>query len=157
MGGINMEYLINNQIKDAYEDIIKITSILKSESSFDPPATLDILDEWEKKNSIVLPEMYKSWLLLTSYARILEGIFEIHMPIIANYNRNWIDIAHIGCAEHLVFSKDDGSIFSVDDEYTNYEDFDDFLVHMIGYLENEAQNEYGEEWIAIYDEKFPDN
>ena len=55
-----MGFFINNQIKDSYEDIIKITSILKSESSFDPPATLDILDEWEKKNSIVLPETYKS-------------------------------------------------------------------------------------------------
>ena len=79
------------------------------------------------------------------------------MPIIANYNRNWVDIAHIGGAKHLYFSKDDGSIFSVDDEYTNYEDFDDFLVHMIVYLEDEAQNEYGDKWIAIYDEKFPDN
>mgnify|MGYP000726066676 FL=1 len=108
-----MGFFINNQIKDSYEDIIKITSILKSESSFYPPATLDILDEWEKKNSIVLPEMYKSWLLLTSFARILEGQFEIYMPIIHNYNRSWVDIATIGSDEHLYFSKDDGSIFSI--------------------------------------------
>ena len=152
-----MGFFINNQIKDSYEDIIKITSILKSESSFDPPATLDILDEWEKKNSIVLPEMYKSWLLLTSFARILEGQFKIYMPIIHNYNRSWVDIATIGSDEHLYFSKDDGSIFSVGDEYTNYEDFDDFLSHMYIWLENEAQYEYGDEWIVIYDEKFPDN
>lgn len=152
-----MEYLADRQIRESFEDIRNITSILKRGSQFDPPAAAEVLETWEREHSLRLPEMYKSWLLLTSYARIIEGEFEIFMPEIAASDRDLVRIGTIGGCGHLYFSRTNGAICSLGDEYTAYENFDAFLSYLYLMLEYEAQDEYGDAWTAIYDERFPDD
>ena len=50
-------------IKDEFEDLKNISSILKQKSEFDTPYSFEKIEEWEKANSVKIPEMYKSWLL----------------------------------------------------------------------------------------------
>ena len=42
----------------------------------------------------------------------------------------------------------------IGDDEEEYEDFLDFLTYVHVTLEDEAEEEYGEEWLEIYDEKF---
>ena len=72
-----MGFVINNEIKDAFDDIRNIASILSRSSVFEQGVSIEELVDWEKDNAISMPDMYKSWLLLTSYARIMDGRIEL--------------------------------------------------------------------------------
>lgn len=150
-----MGFVINNEIKDAFDDIRNIASILSRTSVFDQGVSIEELVDWEKNNLISMPDMYKSWLSLTSYSRIIEGEFEIFMPKNSDEDSEGILIGIIGGGlRYLYFSKKDCSVYTIGDERIEYEDFNDFLSYVYIMLEDEAQDEYGEEWIEIFDEKF---
>lgn len=150
-----MGFVINNEIKDAFDDIRNIASILSRTSVFDQGVSIEELVDWEKNNLISMPDMYKSWLSLTSYSRIIEGEFEIFMPKNSDEDSEGILIGIIGGGlRYLYFSKKDCSVYTIGDERIEYEDFNDFLSYVYIMLEDEAQDEYGEEWIEIFNEKF---
>lgn len=150
-----MGFVINNEIKDAFDDIRNIASILSRASVFDQGVSIEELVDWEKNNLISMPDMYKSWLSLTSYSRIIEGEFEIFMPKNSDEDSEGILIGIIGGGlRYLYFSKKDCSVYTIGDERIEYEDFNDFLSYVYIMLEDEAQDEYGEEWIEIFNEKF---
>ena len=150
-----MGFVINNEIKDAFDDIRNIASILSRTSVFDQGVSIEELVDWEKNNLISMPDMYKSWLSLTSYSRIIEGEFEIFMPKNSDEDSEGILIGIIGGGlRYLYFSKNDCSVYTIGDERIEYEDFNDFLSYVYIMLEDEAQDEYGEEWIEIFNEKF---
>lgn len=150
-----MGFVINNEIKDAFDDIRNITSILSRTSVFDQGVSIEELVDWEKNNLISMPDMYKSWLSLTSYSRIIEGEFEIFMPKNSDEDSEGILIGIIGGGlRYLYFSKKDCSVYTIGDERIEYEDFNDFLSYVYIMLEDEAQDEYGEDWIEIFNEKF---
>ena len=71
-----MENIIQ-EVKDGFEDINKLSSILNYDYSFDPPASYEEISDWEKDYNVRIPDMYKSWLMLTKYARIMGGEFEL--------------------------------------------------------------------------------
>lgn len=153
-----MAFMINNEIKDAFDDIRDIASILRRTSEFEQGASIEELVNWEKSNAISMPDMYKSWLSLTSYSRIIEGEFEIFMPRHFGENSDGILIGIIGGGlRYLYFSKKDCSVYTIGDERIEYENFNDFLSYVYIMLENEAQDEYGDEWENIYDEKSGDD
>lgn len=150
-----MDNNIIQRVIDDFEDINKISSILNFDSVFDPPASSEEISNWEKDNSIKIPDMYKSWLMLTKYARIMGGEFELFFPEISKWHKDAVVIGRIGgSGEELLFSSKTGYIYSIDDEKKEYEDFVDFLAYVYIRLEDEAENEFGESWTDIYDEKF---
>ena len=151
-----MENIIQ-EVKDGFEDINKLSSILNCDYSFDPPASYEEISDWEKDNNVRIPDMYKSWLMLTKYARIMGGEFELYFPEMSKYHKGAVAIGSIGgSGEELLFSSKTGDIYSIDDEgeKEEYEDFVDLLAHVYIALENEAENEFGDSWTDIYDEKF---
>ena len=152
-----MENIIQ-RIKDDFDDINKISSILKCDYGFDPPASSEEISNWEKDNNIRIPEMYKSWLMLTKFARIMGGVIELFFPKISTYDKEDVYIGSLGCgSDALYFSKNTGAFYSIGDDIEEYEDFSDFLAHVYIRLEAEAEDEYGEEWLKIYDERFPES
>lgn len=144
-----------NAMKESFEDIQKMCHLLSENrtSEFAPPATEKQISEWEKKNGIIIPELYKEWLLLTSYAYIYGGYYELFFPEVYDDDDDYVFIGDIiGDGECLYFSKTDGTIYSdFEGEITEYKDFDDFLVHLEITLEVVAEQELGENWTEIYD------
>ena len=117
-----MENIIQ-EVKDGFEDINKLSSILNYDYSFDPPASYEEISDWEKDYNVRIPDMYKSWLMLTKYARIMGGEFELFFPEISKHYENAVLIGSIGCSKELLFSSDTGEIYSIEDEIDEYEDF----------------------------------
>ena len=146
-----MENIIQ-EVKDGFEDINKLSSILNCDYSFDPSASYEEISDWEKDNNVRIPDMYKSWLMLTKYARIMGGEFELFFPEISKHYENAVLIGNIGCSKELLFSSDTGGIYSIEDEIDEYEDFLDFLTYVQITMEDEA-----EEWLSLYDERFPES
>ena len=151
-----MENIIQ-EVKNGFEDINKLSSILHYDYSFDPPASYEEISDWEKDYNVRIPDMYKSWLMLTKYARIMGGEFELFFPEISKHYENAVLIGSIGCSKELLFSSDTGEIYSIEDEIDEYEDFHDFLTYVQITMEDEAEEEYGEEWLSLYDERFPES
>ena len=82
-----MVFIVNQDVKNEFEDLKKLSSMLKSKSEFDVPYPFEKVEEWEKSNRVKIPDMYKSWLLLTSYARIMDGRIELFFPEIGNSDK----------------------------------------------------------------------
>ena len=68
------------EVKAEFEDLKKLSSMLNQKSEFDTPYSFGKIEEWEKINGVKIPDMYKSWLLLTSFARIMDGRIELFFP-----------------------------------------------------------------------------
>lgn len=149
-----MRFVINNEIKDAFDDIRNIASILSRTSVFEQGVSIEKLVDWEKDNDISMPDMYKSWLLLTSYARIMDGRIELFFPEISNSDKEDVYIGSIGYGtDDLYFSKNTGAFYTIGDDKEEYEDFLDFLTYVQVTMEDEAEEEYGEDWSDELDEK----
>lgn len=83
---------MKNPLYDIYEEI-KACMIRSEELNIDTyeirePATVDMIDEWEKKNKVKLPEGYRNLLLLTNglnakwcgAIRSINGIKKLEIP-----------------------------------------------------------------------------
>lgn len=146
---------IIQEVKDEFEDLKNISSMLEKKTEFDAPCPSEKIEEWEKTNGVKIPEMYKSWLLLTSYARIMDGGIELFFPEISTSDNENVYIGSLGYgSDSLYFSQKTGAFYAIGDDREEYEDFLDFLTYVHVTLEDEAEEEYGEEWLEIYDEKF---
>lgn len=150
-----MEFKINDTISDYFEEIKNLSSFVSKSSEFSEPCSIEKLLSWENKNKIKIPDMYKSWLLLNESSFILGGYFELYLPeIIHKESDNVLIGSIVGDGEHLFFSKLSGEIFSMfEGEKQSYQGFDEFLSNILGKLEEEAENEYGENWLDIYNEQ----
>ena len=57
--------------------------------------------------------------------------------------------------EELLISRESGRFFSFfDGETEEYEDFDDLLTCLSGFMEHSAEEYLGADWSDIYDERF---
>lgn len=155
-----MKYEIDDTIKEQFE-YYKNMCVLLSEfkdSDFGPPAEIEKIEQWEKDNNVELPHQYKSWLLLTEYARIIGGYTEFRWPQLGSFDADNDVIvigAVIGDGEELLISRESGKFFSFFDGKTEeYEDFDDLLTCLSGFMEHSAEEYLGADWGDIYDERF---
>ena len=105
-----------------------------------------------------MPHQYKSWLLLTEYARIIGGYTEFRWPQLGSFDADNDVIvigAVVGDGEELLISRESGKFFSFFDGGTEeYEDFDDLLTCLSGFMEHSAEEYLGADWGDIYDERF---
>ena len=93
--------------------------------------------------------------MLTSYARIMDGRIELFFPEISTPDKEDVYIGSLGYgSDSLYFSQKTRAFYVIGDDREEYEDFLDFLTYVHVTLEDEAEEEYGEEWLEIYDEKF---
>ena len=150
--------IISEQFK-YYQNMCSLLAEFK-DSTFDPPATLEKINEWEKENDTVLPHQYKSWLMLTAESSILDQFIDFSWPEIGTLkeeNDIIIIASLIGDGETAFISRSDGKIMSIfEGEITEYDDFDNFLTIKSLYIESMAEEFIGEDWGDIYDETFED-
>lgn len=146
---------MDSEIKESFEDIQKMCRLLAGNrtSEFAPPATEKQISDWEKTNNITIPPSYKDWLLCTGHAYIYGSYCELFFPEVYN-NGDFILIGDIiGDGECLYFTKNDTTIYrDFEGEITEYESFDEFLVHLEIDLEDFAEDELGENWTDLYDQ-----
>ena len=85
----------------------------------------------------------------------MDGGIELFFPEISTPDKEDVYIGSLGYgSDSLYFSKITGAFYAIGDDREEYEDFLDFLTYVHVTLEDEAEEEYGEEWLEIYDEKF---
>lgn len=155
-----MKFEIDNIIKEQFDYYKNMCSLLSefTDSEFDAPAEIDKIEQWEKENNVNLPHQYKSWLLLTEYAAIMGGYIEFIWPQIGSFEGDDDVIiigSVIGDGEELLISRESGEIFSFfDGETETYDDFDDLLTCLSGFMEDSAKKYLGADWGDIYDERF---
>ena len=131
------EFTIDPAILDYFQTIKNFCELISEEydSEFDEPMTMEQIQAWEKENDFVLPEQMKSWYLLTSSAYIFASI--------------------IGDGEEAMILRETGEMFSdFDGMRDDFEDFTYFLDKVLIDLEEKAEECLGEDWEAIYDERF---
>ena len=155
-----MKFEIDDTIKEQFDYYQNMCSLLSEfkESKFDPPAEIEKIEQWEKENDTTLPYQYKSWLALSEYSWILDGYVEFFLPQIGSFDddNDVIVIGSvIGDGEEILISRESGKIFSFfDGETEEYNDFDDLLSCLSGYVEDSAKEFLGDDWVAIYNERF---
>ena len=144
-------FRISKVVKDFYDDIKSLSSYLGKSSDFSDPCAIEKIKKWEKDNNITIPKMYKSWLLLSEYAYVYGGYCELYFPELESLENDDVLIGNIiGDGDHLYFSKKTGKFFSVyGEEQERYDDFDEFLSNLLGYLEEAAEEEFGEDWLEV--------
>lgn len=152
------EFVVDKIIAEQFEYYQNMCSLLSEfkDSTFAPPATLKKIENWEKE--INLPHQYKSWLMQAESSRILGGYIEFRWPELGSFDTtdDVIIIGDvIGDGEELLISRENGKIFSFfDGETEEYEDFDDLLTCLSGFIEHSAEKYLGEDWENIYSSKF---
>ncbi|MBR4361777.1 MAG: hypothetical protein IKP42_03420 [Ruminococcus sp.] len=155
-----MTFEIDDIIKeqfDYYKNMCALLSEFK-DSEFGPPAEIEKIEQWEKDNNVKLPHQYKSWLLLTAESSILDMYIDFSWPTIGTLNeKNDIIIiaSIIGDGETAYISCTDSKMYSIfEGEIEEYEDFDDLLTCLSGFMEHSAEEYLGADWGDIYDERF---
>ena len=87
----------------------------------------------------------------------MDGGIELFFFEISTPDKEDVYIGSLGYgSDSLYFSQKTGAFYAIGDDREEYEDFLDFLTYVHVTLEDEAEEEYGEEWLEIYDEKFGD-
>ncbi len=155
-------FIIDSVIKDDYDDLLNMCSLISEykKTEFNAPASIEKIEAWEKDNNCELPYQYKSWLALTSEARVAGGYVEFSWPEIGRYEQD-DDVIIIGSimgdGENVLISRATGNVFSsFEDDDNEYEDFNDLLINIILYLEEYAEEFLGADWIKVYEERFGD-
>ncbi len=154
------EFTIDPAILDYFQTIKNFCQLISEEydSEFDEPMTMEQIQAWEKENDFVLPDQMKSWYLLTSSAYIANGYFEIYEPFVGCYKKDddvVVFASIIGDGEEAMILRETGEMFSDFDGMRNdFEDFTYFLDKVLIDLEEKAEECLGEDWEAIYDERF---
>ena len=154
------KFVVDKAIVEQFEYYQNMCSLLSEfvDSTFSSPATLEKIEKWEKEKGVNLPHQYKSWLMLTESSRILGGSVEFRWPELGSFDAadDVIIIGDvIGDGEELLISCESGKIFSFfEGEIEEYEDFDDLLTCLSGYMEHSAEKYLGEDWGDVYSSKF---
>jgi len=153
-------FKIDECIKDQYELYCNICSFLSEfhESEFEEPASLEKIEQWEKDNNTKLPHQYKSWLLLTSEASILDSYLEFTWPELGTYEEK-NDVINIGTrmgdGEEIGMFRSTGRFYtSVDGETEEYKKFDDLLDSLEFHMEDMIEEAIGGNWAEDFNKKF---
>lgn len=154
-----MDFIIDKNIKEQFEYYTNMCELLREykDSSFAPPANINKIEEWENENKFSLPHEYKSWLMLTENADILNQYAVIQFPELGDYmaEKDVIIVGTVLNDEEILLSRSTNVIFRVtSDGEQEYRDFDDMLADLSFYLEESAEDCIGENWDEIYDERF---
>ena len=156
-----MNFIIDDCIKEQFEYYKNMCELLNAYmfSSFSPPANVVKIESWEKENDFSLPHEYKSWLLLTENADILNQYAIIQFPELGDYMEE-NDVVIVGTVlndEEILLSRSTKIFFRVTDEgKQEYRDFDDMLADLSFYLEESAENYIGSDWDEEYAKRFED-
>lgn len=108
--------------------------------------TLEELNDWEKRNDIIIPDSYKEWLRLTGQSMLLFDLLVLTMPEVnfdIVHNQDLVLIGRvIGDGEYLCFSRLTHEFFRYKDGVQRtYRDFKEFLKEtIIRLLENSLEN-----------------
>lgn len=152
-------FVIDENIKDQFELYKNICDYLSEEydSEFGLPAELERIEKWEMENGVELPHQYKSWLLLSTNANLLDGCIIFNWPKIGSLEDNDVVLfgyrADIG--EEFGIRKESGTVYSIcDGEETEYDDFDDFLDNLEYAMSDIAEESFGEDWATEFNEKY---
>lgn len=154
------DFVIDPAIQDYFETIKNFCELISEEhdSEFGEPMTMEQILEWEKENDYVIPDQMKSWYLLTSSAYIANGQFEIFEPFVGCYEKDndvVVFASIIGDGEEAMIDIESGAMFSdFDGMRDDFEDFTYFLDKVLIDLEEMAEECLGEDWEAIYEEKY---
>ncbi len=146
-------------VQDYYEDIRKICAVmdeLGGSCTFEPPATEQELQEAEQEIGCPIPELYKQWLTLTKYANMTDGGSELFLPCNCE-GTDYVCVGTvIGDGDDYYFNKKTERFFREFEgrEITLFDSFIDLLGDLYCWLEQCADDEYGEEWEEVYDEMF---
>lgn len=154
-----MNFIIDECIKEQFEYYKNMCELMSGykNSSFDSPADIAKIEAWEKENNFNLPHEYKSWLMLTENADILNQYAIIQFPEFGDYmgENDVIIVGAVLSDEEILLSCSTGVFFRVTDEgEEEYRDFDDMLADLSFYLEQCAENYIGTNWDDIYNERF---
>lgn len=155
------EFVIDKVIREQFDYFKQFCEFMAPEdyeSSFEPAATIEQVEEWEKENDTQLPHQYKSWLLLSSESYILSGYLELFWPTIGTLEES-NDIVIIGTVvgdgEEVGIRRNDGTVYSIfDGEVREYKDFDDFLTHTLYFMQEMAAEDIGDDWEEQFNEMF---
>ena len=122
--------------------IDKIKEIIDSDD-FDmdmlPPASENSIFEFESKNNIVIPEMYKLFLKYTDGCRLLSGTVQLYgvsnKPYIeTNFDgvkKGYYVIGTTGWGDQVCFIEGEEKIFLYGESLIEYSDFKEFLEYVI--------------------------
>ncbi len=148
-------------VQEYYEDIRKLCAVideLGGSCTFDPPATEQDLQEAEQEIGCPIPELYKQWLMLTKYACMTDGGLELFMPQSCD-GTDYVCIGSvIGDGDDYYFNRKTGCFFREFEgrEITLFDSFIDLLDDLYFWIEQCADDEYGDEWGDVYEEMFPE-
>lgn len=153
-------FKIDECIKDQFELYSNICSHLSEHysSEFEAGAQLEDIEKWEKDNKVKLPHQYKSWLLLTAEANVLDDYLEFTWPTLGTYEEE-NDIVNIGSrmgdGEELGFFRSTGKFYTaIDGEVEEYRTFDDLLDDLEFYMEDKIKECFGGNWAEDFNKKY---
>ena len=154
------EIAMNSEIKNYYNDIIKMCEVyisLKSRCEMDSPATEQEISEWENKIGNPLPSDYKEWLGMTKHLRIDGGFLELFPPVGTIGDEKICVGSVIGDGDDYYFHFRNNQFYrEFDGEIEFFDSFTDLLDDFYRELEMRADSKYGDKWLKVYDELFPD-
>jgi len=155
-----MNFSIDENIKDQFNLYKNICDYLSEEydSKFGSPAELEEIEKWETENNFELPHQYKSWLLLSKNANLLDGCIIFNWPKAGSLDEE-NDVVLLGfradIGEEFGIMKDTDTVYSIcDGEVTEYDDFDDFLDNLEYAMSDIAEESFGEDWATEFNEKY---
>ena len=153
-------FVIDDDIRgwfDHFRNFCEFMADADYDSEFDPGLTSQQIEEWESENDTELPDQYRSWLMLTGGASVLNGELELITPELGSLEED-DDIVIIGSrgdGTEAGIRREDGTVYSIcEGDIREYKDFDDFLTYAMAYLEDIAEDEMGEDWQEQFDEMF---
>lgn len=130
----------DNPYREYYDIVV---SFMKegNEATIDPPASEEEIAEWEKENNIVLPENYKSWLLLAN-GMFFDGWDLYSLDAVAENAATWYEeyegekyifLASLtGCCDFLIGGVTTGKALELSEEY-EISDGEDSLEYNLDY------------------------
>lgn len=109
---------MSKNLVEMFENIRNLCEELDEQdcSIFSEPATAEILDAWEIKNGIEIPEEYRKWLQISKYSNICGGLLQLFMPSANGYYGclvppEYVVIGNmIGDGERICFLRSTGEI-----------------------------------------------
>ena len=134
----------NNSLSDEINTILRLMEELQGKRYFEfsPAASTTEISEWERKNSITIPQGYKDWLMFSNGSIIHGSLAEFYSISkikfgLAGMPKNSVIIGNVtGDGERLCFSTDNGKFFTFfHGEINYYDSFNAVLLSLIDDIE----------------------
>lgn len=122
----------------------KINEYGEDSSWFEPGMSEADIHDWEISNNILIPSLYKEWLLFSEESQIRNNLARFYKPddFLSNINRIPNDLIIVGelmgDGELLCISKSDNKLVVVDHDNIEDADFREILKDIIRILEDKS-------------------